>query len=114
MKDLLYSLLNVLKTIQIIDIIDILLLTYIVYKAIKLIRETRAGQLIKGIMLLLITYVLCNLFEFKAITFILKKAAIIEETLFINRCWIDSYFNNVPTRIKKSFRKSRSNKRFSI
>lgn len=74
MKDLLYSLLNVLKTIQIIDIIDILLLTYIVYKAIKLIRETRAGQLIKGIMLLLITYVLCNLFEFKAITFILKKA----------------------------------------
>ncbi len=74
MKDLLYSLLNVLKTIQIIDVIDILLLTYIVYKAIKLIRETRAGQLIKGIMLLLITYVLCNLFEFKAITFILKKA----------------------------------------
>jgi len=74
MKDLLYSLLNVLKTIQIIDVIDILLLTYIVYKAIKLIRETRAGQLIKGIVLLLITYGLCNLFEFKAITFILKKA----------------------------------------
>lgn len=74
MKDLLYSLLNVLKTIQIIDVIDILLLTYIVYKAIKLIRETRAGQLIKGIGLLLMTYVLCNFFEFKAITFILKKA----------------------------------------
>ena len=38
------------------DELHILVVTFIIYGAIKLIRETRAGQLVKGIMLLLIVY----------------------------------------------------------
>ena len=43
------SVISVLATFRITDAIDILLLTYIIYLAIKLIRETRAQQLLKGI-----------------------------------------------------------------
>ena len=36
------------------DIIDILVVAYVVYKLIQFARETRAGQLLKGIVLLII------------------------------------------------------------
>ena len=54
-KDSLYS---VIKTMSVVDFIDIALLTYIVYMLLKLMRETRAGQLIKGICLLVGAYVI--------------------------------------------------------
>ncbi len=38
------------------DIIDIAILSYIIYKAIGFLRETRAGQLVKGSFILLVIY----------------------------------------------------------
>ena len=38
------------------DALDILLVSFIIYNAVKLIRETRAGQLVKGILILLIIW----------------------------------------------------------
>ena len=38
------------------DALDILVVTFIIYGAIKLIREPRAGQLVKGILILMIVY----------------------------------------------------------
>ena len=38
------------------DIIDILLIAYVIYKAIGFLRETRAGQLVKGLVILLLIY----------------------------------------------------------
>lgn len=40
--------------VRIMDIIDILIVAYVVYKGIKLVRETRAAQLVKGIILLIL------------------------------------------------------------
>ena len=34
------------------DTLDIALIAYIIYKGIQIVRETRAGQLVKGILLL--------------------------------------------------------------
>ena len=34
------------------DLLDILIVAYVVYKGVKIVRETRAGQLVKGILLL--------------------------------------------------------------
>ena len=51
--DMIYS---VIKTAEPVDILDILVLSYVVYLAMKLVRETRAGQLIKGIFLILSVY----------------------------------------------------------
>jgi diadenylate cyclase len=72
--DVIADITNILRTITIPDIIDILCLTFIVYKLIKLIRETRAGQLIKGIMLIVIAYLVCNAFKLKTLSFLLEKA----------------------------------------
>lgn len=42
------------------DIIDILLIAYVIYKAIGFLRETRAGQLVKGLAILVIIYFVAN------------------------------------------------------
>lgn len=38
------------------DLIDIAIVTLLIYSAIKLLRETRAGQLVKGLLLLIVIY----------------------------------------------------------
>lgn len=73
-QDIKDSLFSVVKTMGVVDFIDILLLTYIVYLLLKLIRETRAGQLMKGIVLLVIAYVVAKYVELKSITYIIKQA----------------------------------------
>lgn len=67
------SIWNVIKSMTIIDIIDIILITYIVYKGIKLIRETRAGQLMKGILLFIAIYIVSKEIGFKVLSFLLKN-----------------------------------------
>ena len=42
------------------DIIDILVIAYIIYKAIAFLRETRAGQLVKGILILFVVYLISD------------------------------------------------------
>lgn len=64
---------SVINTLEIVDIIDIALLTYVVYILIKLIRETRAGQLAKGIILLAAGYFVSNIIGLKSITYILEQ-----------------------------------------
>lgn len=61
---------NVLQSIQIIDILDIVLLTLIIYFALRLVRETRAGQLLKGIVLLFLVYFISDACHLKAVRFI--------------------------------------------
>ena len=52
---------------------DLLVLSYIVYLLLKLIRETRAGQLIKGILLLVAGYFISSFLKLKVINYILEK-----------------------------------------
>ena len=72
-KDALNSAWNVLLSITPIDIVDMVLLTYLVYLFIKLMRETRAGQLIKGIILFIIAYLISKNIGLKAITYIIDR-----------------------------------------
>lgn len=62
---------SILNTIRPADIIDIALLSFIIYKLIKIIRETRAGQLAKGIVFLLLAYFTCYLLKLKTMEFLL-------------------------------------------
>ncbi|MDR0984084.1 MAG: diadenylate cyclase CdaA [Ruminococcus sp.] len=73
LTDLLSSLMSVLQTITPVDIFDILVFTLVCYKGIQLLRDTRAGQLIKGIFLLLVVYLLSIWLEFKVLSFVLKE-----------------------------------------
>ncbi len=70
-RDILDMIFSVIKTAEIVDLLDILVLSYIVYVAIKLIRETRAGQLLKGILIILIIFFVANWINMKAMSYIL-------------------------------------------
>lgn len=56
------SILSVFKTIRFNDIIDILVVAVIVFGLFRLVRETRAEQLLKGVIILLAVYIISMLF----------------------------------------------------
>ncbi|MBQ1339293.1 MAG: diadenylate cyclase CdaA [Ruminococcus sp.] len=62
-----------ISTLKFIDVVDVAILAYFIFILLKLIRETRAGQLIKGIVLLVAGYFLSEFFGLKTVTYILKK-----------------------------------------
>lgn len=47
-----------MKTFELKDMIDILCITFVIYAVIKFVRETRAEQLLKGVIILLVIYFL--------------------------------------------------------
>jgi diadenylate cyclase len=54
-------------------IIDIGIVTWVIYKLIILVRETRAWQLIKGILLILVATEMSGVLEFKTINYLLRS-----------------------------------------
>jgi diadenylate cyclase len=52
------SILSIIKTIQLRDIVDILAIALLIFGLFKLIQETRAVQLLKGVIMLLVVYFL--------------------------------------------------------
>ncbi len=57
-------------------IIDILIVLFLVYKAIKLLRNTRAWQLLKGIFILVIIMLLSSIFQLKILNYILSSVMV--------------------------------------
>ena len=70
-----------LKTFQFKDAIDILVISLILYYLFKLLRQSRAGQLVKGVVVLLVAYGLSALFSLTMINYILR--ALFEFTVII-------------------------------
>ena len=58
---------------RVFDILDILAIAYIIYKAIAFLRETRAGQLVKGILILLVIYLIANWWDLVSVEWLLSK-----------------------------------------
>lgn len=61
-----------ITNLRVFDIIDILVIAFIIYKAIEFLRETRAGQLVKGIILLLALYAFAIVFELAVLRWLLS------------------------------------------
>ncbi len=59
--------------ISVFDILDIIIVAFIVYKAVEFFRESRAGQLIKGIVIILVVAALANIFELVGLKWLLSK-----------------------------------------
>ncbi len=55
------------------DIIDILIMAYIIYKAIGFMRDTRAGQLAKGLALLVLLYFIANWWKLATLKWVLSR-----------------------------------------
>ena len=56
----------------ILEILDILIVTFIIYKAIQFMRQTRAEQLMKGILVFLLAYAVAQLLNLKALIWIMS------------------------------------------
>lgn len=63
---------SILKTIQLRDVIDILAIALLIFGILRLIRETRAVQLLKGILLLLLIYFLASTFSLVMLSSLLR------------------------------------------
>ena len=55
------------------DIVDIAILSYIIYKAIVFLRETRAGQLVKGLFILFVIYVISKWWDLLTVEWLLSN-----------------------------------------
>lgn len=56
------------------DLLDIVILAFVIYKGIKLVRETRAVQLIKGLVILLVATQLSSWLQLNSLNYILVNA----------------------------------------
>lgn len=72
-SDIFQNFVKIIISINFFDILDILILTFLVYYVIKLMRETRAMQLLKGIFVLIIVFVLVQICQLKAMSFLMEN-----------------------------------------
>ena len=77
---------NLTNRIQIKDLVDILIIAFLLYKVFQLTRQTRAGQVFKGFILLIFVGWFSNLLGFKALNWligsIINNGAIVLLILF--------------------------------
>jgi len=66
------QLLGLLNTVTLFDVIDILLVAFIIFQAIRMVRETRAEQLFKGLLALLVIYLVSTWIGFRTLGFLLS------------------------------------------
>lgn len=59
--------------VRIRDIIDILIVAFVIYKGIKLVRETRAAQLVKGILVLVVALQFSSFLDLYMVNYILAN-----------------------------------------
>lgn len=65
--------LNYLQTIKITDLIDIAIISYIFYKIFQFARETQAGQVLRGVVLVIAMLWLANVLNLHVLNYILTK-----------------------------------------
>jgi len=62
-----------IRLVRIRDILDILIVAFVIYGGIRLVRETRAAQLVKGILALVVAAQLADWLELNAISYLLAS-----------------------------------------
>ena len=64
--------LSIMENFRVADAIDILIVAFILYKVIGFIRETRAQQLVRGIVMLIVAFLLSSFFNLYLLNWILR------------------------------------------
>lgn len=72
-KDLFNRIISVFSTFSITDFLDIVLVAFIIYICIRIIRESRAMQLVKGFIYLAVIYALVNFLNMEASSYLFKQ-----------------------------------------
>jgi len=72
-SDIFQNFVRVAMSITVFDVIDILLMTYLVYMIFKLMKETRAEQLMKGIFVVLVIFVVVQVCQLKVMSYLFEN-----------------------------------------
>ena len=72
MDGILNSIWATLRTFQFKDAVDIVVISLLVFYLLRLFRQSRAGQLIKGVVVLLLAYALSAIFDLTMVNYILR------------------------------------------
>lgn len=64
---------SMMKTFELKDMVDILCITFVIYAIIKFVRETRAEQLLKGVIILVVIYFLSFIFKLTMFAALLRN-----------------------------------------
>ncbi len=59
---------SLIRTFNFYDVLDITIVSFLIYHVIKLVRESRAGQLVKGILIILLAYTFACHFNLRMLT----------------------------------------------
>lgn len=73
LNDFFNQILSVFSTFRFTDFLDIAMVTVIIYICVRIIRETRAMQLVKGIIFIAAIYLIVNLLNMEASSIIFKQ-----------------------------------------
>lgn len=66
--------LNYLQTIKITDVIDMVIMTYVIYRLLLFTRKSQSGQVVKGIVVVLLALWVTDTFQLHVLHFILSNA----------------------------------------
>ncbi|MCL1824189.1 MAG: diadenylate cyclase CdaA [Oscillospiraceae bacterium] len=80
--DIWENLISIIKTMGIVDCIDILLMSYLIYKLLKLVRETRAEQLLRGILIVVVILLFIRQFYSSSDGVNLRALGFLSDTFF--------------------------------
>lgn len=64
---------STIASISFVDILDIIILAFIIYKGVKIVKETKAQQLITGIIVIVAIYALSSWLNLKVMAFLLEN-----------------------------------------
>ena len=73
-RDSIINSFNAMKTAGPMDVIDILIVAYIIYRLMKLLKDTSAARLAKGVIWLLLIFLIATLAGLNTISFILRNS----------------------------------------
>ena len=66
--------LNYLQTIKITDVVDMVIMTYVIYRLLLFTRKSQSGQVVKGIVVVLLALWVTDTFQLHVLHFILSNA----------------------------------------
>lgn len=67
------SIVSILMSIRVIDVIDVAIVSYLLYKILEFIRETRAQQLLRGVLLLVVIFFASDVIGFRLLNWLLRS-----------------------------------------
>lgn len=73
LTDIFQNFVRIFQSINFFDVLDIFLLTILIYYVIKLMRETRAMQLLKGVIIIVVIFLLVQVFNLKAMGYLMEN-----------------------------------------